>query len=128
MLQRIENYKHAFAQLEDAVRRYLASPRDTLYRDGLIQRFEFTVELAWKSLREYLEDQGVVLAVSSPRAVLKEAYAVGVIDDADAWNAILTARNLTSHVYDEATAAEIARQICEDFMPELRDLLLRYRQ
>lgn len=51
-----------------------------------------------------------------------------MIDDADAWNAILTARNLTSHVYDEATAAEIARQICEDFMPELRDLLLRYRQ
>lgn len=128
MLQKIENYKHAFAQLEDAVRRYFASPQDTLYRDGLIQRFEFTVELAWKSLREYLEDQGVVLAVSSPRAVLKEAYAVGVIDDADAWNAILTARNLTSHVYDEATAAEIARQICEDFMPALRDLLLRYRQ
>lgn len=128
MLQKIENYKHAFAQLEDAVKRYLASPQDSLYRDGLIQRFEFTVELAWKSLREYLEDQGVVLAVSSPRAVLKEAYAVGVIDDADAWNAILTARNLTSHVYDEATAAEIARQICEDFMPELRDLLLRYRQ
>lgn len=128
MLQKIENYKHAFAQLEDAVARYLASPQDTLYRDGLIQRFEFTVELAWKSLREYLEDQGVVLSVSSPRAVLKEAYAVGVIDDADTWNAILTARNLTSHVYDEATAAEIARQICEDFIPSLRDLLLRYQQ
>ncbi len=128
MLQKIENYKHAFAQLEDAVARYLASPQDTLYRDGLIQRFEFTVELAWKSLREYLEDQGVVLSVSSPRAVLKEAYAVGVIDDADMWNAILTARNLTSHVYDEATATEIARQICEDFTPVLRSLLLRYQQ
>lgn len=128
MLQKIENYKHAFAQLEDAVARYHASPQDTLYRDGLIQRFEFTVELAWKSLREYLEDQGVILAVSSPRAVLKEAYAVGVIDDADTWNAILTARNLTSHVYDEATAAEIARQICEDFIPSPRDLLLRYQQ
>lgn len=128
MLQKIENYKHAFAQLEDAVARYLASPQDTLYRDGLIQRFEFTVELAWKSLREYLEDQGVVLPVSSPRAVLKEAYAVGVIDDADTWNAILTARNLTSHVYDEATAAEIAQQICEDFTPVLRSLLLRYQQ
>ena len=70
MLQKIENYKRAFAQLEDAVKSYLAAPQDTLYRDGLIQRFEFTVELAWKSLREYLEDQGVVLAVVSPRAVL----------------------------------------------------------
>ena len=128
MLQKIENYKSAFAQLEDAVKSYLAAPQDTLYRDGLIQRFEFTVELAWKSLREYLEDQGVVLSVSSPRAVLKEAYAVGVIDDADTWNAILTARNLTSHVYDEATATEIARQICEDFTLVLRSLLLRYQQ
>ena len=73
MLQKIENYKRAFAQLEDAVKSYLAAPQDTLYRDGLIQRFEFTVELAWKSLREYLEDQGVVLAVVSPRAVLKDA-------------------------------------------------------
>lgn len=128
MLQKIENYKRAYAQLEDAVKRYLASPQDSLYRDGLIQRFEFTVELAWKSLREYLEDQGIVLAVVSPRAVLKEAYATGAIDDGDIWNAILTARNLTSHVYDEATASEIARQICEDFIPALYALLLRYQQ
>ena len=122
-----KNYKRAFAQLEDAVKSYLAAPQDTLYRDGLIQRFEFTVELAWKSLREYLEDQGVVLAVVSPRAVLKEAYAAGVIDDADMWNAIISARNITSHVYDEATATEIARQICEDFAPALHSLLLRYQ-
>ena len=128
MLQKIENYKRAFAQLEDAVKSYLAAPQDTLYRDGLIQRFEFTVELAWRSLREYLEDQGVVLTVVSPRAVLKEAYAAGVIDDADMWNAIISARNITSHVYDEATATEIARQICEDFTPALHSLLLRYQQ
>lgn len=75
-----------------------------------------------------MEDQGVVLAVVSPRAVLKEAYAAGVIDDADMWNAIISARNITSHVYDEATATEIARQICEDFTPALRSLLLRYQQ
>ena len=74
MLQKIENYKNAIMQLEDAVNCYLASPQDTLYRDGLIQRFEFTVELAWKSLREYLEDQGVVLSVISPRAVLKDKH------------------------------------------------------
>lgn len=129
MLQKIENYKNAVAQLEAAVKCYLASPQDTLYRDGLIQRFEFTVELAWKSLREHLEDQGVVLSVVSPRAVLKEAYAAGVIDDADVWNAIISARNLTSHVYDEATAVEIARQICEDFIPVFHALLLlRYQQ
>ena len=44
------------------------------------------------------------------------------------WNAIISARNITSHVYDEATATEIARQICEDFTPALHSLLLRYQQ
>ena len=75
MLQKIENYKRALAQLEEAVDRYQQSPKDTLYRDGLIQRFEFTVELAWKSMKEYLEDQGMVLSIASPRGILKEAYA-----------------------------------------------------
>ena len=75
MLQKIENYNSALAQLEQAVAIYQKSQQDALYRDGLIQRFEFTVELSWKSLKEYLEDQGFVLAASSPRAVLKDAYA-----------------------------------------------------
>ena len=97
MLQKIENYNSALAQLEQAVAIYQKSQQDALYRDGLIQRFEFTVELSWKSLKEYLEDQGFVLAASSPRAVLKDAYAAGVIQDAERWNRILTARNITSY-------------------------------
>ena len=71
MLQKIENYHHALAQLAEAVQIYTADPGDALYRDGLIQRFEFTVELAWKSLKEYLEDQGAVLGIASPRGVLQ---------------------------------------------------------
>ena len=101
--------------------------QDALYRDGLIQRFEFTVELSWKSLKEYLEDQGFVLAASSPRAVLKDAYAAGVIQDAERWNQILTARNITSHVYDEKTADGVAAQICNDFLPVLQALGRFYR-
>ena len=126
MLQKIENYKRALAQLVEAVDRYQQSPKDTLYRDGLIQRFEFTVELAWKSMKEYLEDQGMVLSIASPRGILKEAYAAGVLDDADHWNKILTARNLTSHVYDEETAANIARQICTEFLAPLQALMRLY--
>ena len=119
MLQKIENYNNALAQLEAAVARYQEAPDDSLYRDGLIQRFEFTVELAWKSIKEYLEDQGMVLSIASPRGILREAFAAGVIADADAWNNILTARSLTSHVYDE-TAVSIARQICTEFLPRFR--------
>jgi len=127
MLQKIENYKRAFAQLEDAVKSYLATPQDTLYRDGLIQRFEFTVELAWKSIKEYLEDQGSTTPIATPRAVLKEAFAAGIIQDADEWNKIITARNITSHVYDEKTAEDVAAQICNDFLPLLKALGKFYR-
>ena len=128
MLQKIENYHHALAQLAEAVQIYTADPGDALYRDGLIQRFEFTVELAWKSLKEYLEDQGAVLGIASPRGVLKEAYAAGVITDAETWNRIIEARNITSHVYDEKTAQTVDDQIAREFLPVLQKLGAFYRE
>lgn len=128
MLQKIENYHHAVAQLEQAVKVYSNDQGDSLYRDGLIQRFEFTVELAWKSLKEYMEDQGSVLAVASPRGVLKEAYAIGVIKDEAVWDAIIRSRNITSHVYDEQTAIEVADHICGDYLPVLQKLDSFYRE
>lgn len=128
MLQKIENYHHALAQLAEAVQIYTADPSDALYRDGLIQRFEFTVELAWKSLKEYLEDQGAVLGIASPRGVLKEAYAAGVITDAETWNRIIEARNITSHVYDEKTSQTVAYQIAREFLPVLQKLGTFYRE
>lgn len=128
MLQKIENYHHAVAQLEQAVAVYSNDQSDSLYRDGLIQRFEFTVELAWKSLKEYLEDQGSVLAVAAPRAVLKDAYAAGVIMDAAIWDEIIRSRNVTSHVYDEQTAIEVAGRVCNTYLPILQKLDNFYRQ
>ena len=126
--KRIEHYISALAQLEQAVVIYQKSQQDALYRDGLIQQFEFTVELAWKSIKEYLEDQGSTTPIATPRAVLKEAFAAGVIQDADAWNKIITARNITSHVYDEKTAEDVVAQICNDFLPLLKALGEFYRE
>lgn len=127
MLQKIEHYISALAQLEQAAAIYQKSLQDDLYRDGLIQRFEFTVELAWKSIKEYLEDQGCSTPIATPRAVLKEAFAAGVIQDANAWNSVITARNITSHVYDEKTAENVAAQICSDFLPLMQELGKFYR-
>ena len=126
-MKKIENYQKALLQLSRAAAVYGENPDDTLYRDGLIQRYEFTVELAWKSMKEYLEDQGLVLERSTPKAVLKEAYAAGVITGEDVWLAILNARNLTSHLYDEAVAFSIAEQVCRDFLPVLQALGNFYR-
>lgn len=126
-MNKAENYHRALARLEQAVTAYTAATTDALYRDGLIQRFEFTVELAWKSLKEYLADQGVVFEVVSPRAVLKEAFAAGVLKTPQVWNDILAARNVTSHVYEEQTAAAVAQQICTAFLPALQALDALYR-
>lgn len=69
---------------------------------------------------------GMVLSIASSRGILKEAFAAGILDDGELWNEILTARNLTSHVYDEATAEGIAQQICTKFLPPLRALMRIY--
>lgn len=128
MLQKIENYQTALKRLEEAIARYQATPDDTLYRDGLIQRFEFTFELAWKSLKEYMEDQGMVMTLVSPRSVLKEAYAMGIIDDAALWNEAVDSRNLMSHIYDEKTAVGIADRIVTEFITPLTTLAEFYRK
>lgn len=126
-MKKIDNYLRAFQQLTKAAAAWAAQPDDDLYRDGLIQRFEFTVELAWKSLKEFLEDQGAVVAHATPKAVLRDAYAAGYLDDPAPWLAILDARNLTSHVYSEETARTIAQDICTKFLPVFRSLADFYR-
>ena len=126
-MNKIQNYHRALERLQQAAVAYAAAPADALYRDGLIRRFEFTVELAWKSLKEYLSAQGVIFEVISPRAVLKEACAAGVLKDQQVWNDILAARNVTSHVYGEQTAVAVAQRICADFLPALQALDTFYR-
>lgn len=121
-MKKIENYHRAVDQLSAAVCAYQAHSDDSLYRDGLIQRFEFTVELAWKSLKEYLEDQGVIISLSSPKAVLKEAFSSGIISDDGVWMDIVNSRNKTSHIYDEAAAIGIAKKICEEYVDIFRRL------
>ena len=78
--------------------------------DATIQRFEFSFELFWKTLRLLLADV-VGNQVDGPRPVLIEAYAQGWIDDESMWLSLLKARNLTSHVYNEQRAQEIYEMI-----------------
>lgn len=91
-------------------------------RDGVIQRFEFCTELAWKTLREYLLDQGYV-DLNSPKAVMRKAYAVGFLTDEEGWLRLIDARNQTSHIYDEATAQRVFGEIRGSFAPMLRSLV-----
>ena len=108
--------KDAAARLAEAV----AQPESELVRDATIQRFEFTFEVVWKTLRLFLERQGH--ECGGPRPTLKKAFAEGLIvtpEEADVWLQMLEDRNLTSHAYDQALAERIYRNIARDYAPLL---------
>ena len=107
-VQRFENFSKAFNNLKNAVD--LTGKRDLtdLEKQGLIQAFEFTFELAWKTLKDYLEYMQVV--VKFPREVIKKGFQYEIIDDGDIWMDMLEKRNLMAHTYDE-TKAQIAFEL-----------------
>lgn len=86
--------------LREAVERNKAEELDQLAKEGMIQRFELCVELAWKTMKDYLESQNVVFSQITPRAVLKESVAGRLISDGESWMSALDARSKMSHTYD----------------------------
>lgn len=87
----------------------LAQPKNEFIRDSAIQRFEFTYELAWKTIKRFLAYQG--LEVRSPREAIRGAFEQGLIPDDPAWLAMIELRNLTSHTYDEKVAERIYAEL-----------------
>jgi len=79
---KLQNFTNAILRLKEGISKY--DEKDDLYRDGLIQRFEFTFELAWKTLKAVFEDEGLV-GLNSPKLVLREAFSSGLIEDDELW-------------------------------------------
>ena len=119
---KILNFKNATDRLKEAAEEFKQENASDVIRDGLIQRFEFTYELAWKTIKEYLEDIGI-MDRNSPKAVIKEAYVQKIIINENNWLLMINDRNMTSHVYKEEMAEEIASRIVDCYIMEF-DLLL----
>ena len=118
-LERQRDVRESAARLAEAV----THPESELIRDATIQRFEFTFEVVWKTLKLYLERQGH--ECGGPRPTLKKAFAERLIsspEEADRWFQMLEERNLTSHAYDEALASQIYRHIVQDYAPLLQGM------
>ena len=113
-----EEYVSALSRLEAALQKDIAA--DDLYLDGIIQRFEFTFELAWKFIKAYLDYEGI--EAKSPCGSIKEGFKTGVIADGTAWLDMLEKRNLASHTYDDESAQEIYRHIKEKYFSLLTQL------
>jgi nucleotidyltransferase substrate binding protein (TIGR01987 family) len=108
---KLSNFDQALQRLKEAIEEFKQPGASDVVRDGVIQRFEFTYELAWKTTKAYLEDIGIV-DVNSPKAIFKEAYVQRLITNEDNWLLMLKDRNMTSHTYKEEMAVGIAERIC----------------
>ena len=124
--QRFENFKQALAQLLAAAELARARKLSKLEQQGLIQAFEFTHEMAWNTLKDFLARRGPTARIYGSRDATREAFAADLIDDGDVWMKMLESRNATTHIYDEATADSIAQEILIRYVAEfekLRDTL-----
>lgn len=119
LTQKVDYFKSALDRLKESADVEVTNP---VVMDGVIQRFEFTFELAWKTLKEFMEYKGFSVSVS-PRDIFKDAYAAGIITDGDTFIKMLTDRNISSHTYDEEMAYELYGRIKDRYISILSDLL-----
>jgi nucleotidyltransferase substrate binding protein (TIGR01987 family) len=114
--QRFDNFDRAFALLREVCDRGVDS-LSQLEKEGAIQRFEVAFELAWKTLKDYLEESGVVVNPVTPRNVIKEAFAAKMLEDAQVWIDMMLHRNLLSHTYDITVFEAVLRTVAERYFP-----------
>ncbi len=114
--QRFDNFQRALESLTQAIELMRQRPLSTLEEQGLIQGFEFTHELAWNVLKDYLEMEGIQGLVGS-RSASREAFKRGLVADGDAWMDMIEARNLSSHTYNQEIASSIVAAVRDRYYP-----------
>lgn len=121
----MQSFRKAFGQLARAVD--LAQKRDLseLEQQGLIQAFGFTHELAWNTLKDFLQSRGTAELYGSKDAT-REAFSKGLIENGEAWMEMIQSRNRTSHTYNEETANQITEAIVSTYRGEFEKFLARF--
>ena len=123
--QRFDNYGKAFHELKESLDLAQTRPLSKLEKQGVIQGFEYTHELAWNFLKDYLELQGHVGLIGS-RDTTREAFKRGLIANGDTWMEMIKSRNLSSHAYDKTTAEQIYSAISSRFFPEFQNVYAEF--
>ena len=113
--QRFQNFDRAFVLLRDALENG-PDALNQLEKEGVIQRFEFSFELAWKTLKDFMEQDGFVFATITPRQVLKDAFATKILADGQVWIDMLDHRNLLSRTYNLAKFEEAVNAVHERYL------------
>ena len=119
--QRFQNYSIALRQLESAVQLAEQKSLSDLEKQGMIQAFEFTHELAWNVIKDYFEFQGNP-SIAGSRDASREAFQKGLIVDGNIWMEMIKSRNQTSHAYNKKIANEIVDKIQKNYFPAFIEL------
>ena len=119
--QRFQNFDRGFVLLREALESG-PSALSALEKEGVIQRFEYTFELAWKTIKDFLEAGGLVISPITPRQVIKDAFAAKVLADGQAWIDMLDHRSLLSHTYDFSVFEKAVEAIHVRYLPAMDSL------
>lgn len=127
----MKRYKERKQELLNATQRLkeaLQEKETDITIDGTLHRFEFTFELAWKTMKDYLEYSGIIEGIGSPREIIKTAFANGIIEDGENWIKMMLARNSLSHLYDEGKSREIYMEIKEIYLNLFENLNKKFSE
>ena len=122
-IQRKTEFSNAYERLKEA----LKEEESEIVIDGALHRFEFTFELAWKSLKDYLEYMGLTEKTGSPREIIQQAFKQGIIEDGESWINMMLARNTLSHLYDEKASREVFFRIKKEYIKLFENLNEKYK-
>lgn len=123
--QRFDNFQRALLVLERGVALARSRELSELEQQGLIQGFEFTHELAWNLLKDYLQHQGIQ-GITGSRDATRLAFQTELIADGDTWMAMIKARNQSSHTYNLEQAQQIAEEVVDRYVAAFAALRQRF--
>ncbi len=126
-IQRFNSFSKALQQMENAVVLSKERPLSKLEEQGMIQDFEYTHELAGKTMKDFLEDKGNDSLYGS-KDVTRAAFKLGLIENGDIWMDMIKSRNQTSHTYNEENAVEIVNDITNNYFKNFISLFEKFNQ
>jgi nucleotidyltransferase substrate binding protein (TIGR01987 family) len=127
-MQRFDNFNRAFARLREAAELSEQRELSDLERQGLIQAFEFTHELAWNTLKDFLTARGTSEKIYGSRDATREAFAVELIGDGEVWMEMIKHRNESSHTYNDDVAGKIMAAVLERYLPQFEEFQCKFTE
>lgn len=124
-MKRFEERKQDLINATNRLKEALNEEENEIMIDAVLHRYEFTFELTWKTLKDYLEYLGITVNTGSPREVIKESFAHELISDGEIWIKMMLARNSLSHlyVYDEETSRQVYNEIKNEYIYQIEKLI-----